>query len=99
MVGHKSAFLTLVAILLIAWLAAPALGFAPENYTQGGVMWAFVEGILKVAAFQYADCSHHRSENVFYRDEKRRSDVQKRERPLLVQQIYAYIRVTDKRSP
>ena len=47
MAGHKSAFLTLVATLLIAWLAAPALGFAPENYTQGGVMWAFVEGILK----------------------------------------------------
>jgi len=32
MAGHKSAFLTLVATLLIAWLAAPALGFAPENY-------------------------------------------------------------------
>ena len=47
MAGHKSAFLTLVATLLIALLAAPALGFAPENYTQGGVMWAFVEGILK----------------------------------------------------
>ena len=46
MAGHKSAFLTLVATLLIAWLAAPALGFAPENYTQGGVMWAFVEGIF-----------------------------------------------------
>ena len=47
MAGHKSAFLTLVATLLIALLAAPALGFAPENYTQGGVMWAFLEGILK----------------------------------------------------
>lgn len=47
MAGHKSAFLTLVATLLITLLAASALGFAPENYTQGGVMWAFLEGILK----------------------------------------------------
>ena len=47
MAGHKSAFFTLVATLLIAWLAAPILGFTPENYTQDGVLWAFVEGLLK----------------------------------------------------
>ena len=47
MAGHKSAFITLVATLLVAVFAAPALGFAPEGYTQFGVFWAFIEGLLK----------------------------------------------------
>ncbi len=47
MAGHKSAFMTLVATLIIALWAAPALGFAPEGYMRGGVLWAFLEGILK----------------------------------------------------
>lgn len=50
MAGHKSAFITLLATLLIAVFAPRALGFAPEPYLQfgeAGVFWAFIEGVLK----------------------------------------------------
>ncbi|MDD7437293.1 MAG: L-lactate permease [Bacteroidales bacterium] len=47
MPGHKSAFITLVVTVLIALFLPKQLGFAPEAYTQGGVWWAVVEGLLK----------------------------------------------------
>lgn len=47
MAGHKSAVLALVCAALVALFAAPALGFAPADFTRAGVGWAFVEGALK----------------------------------------------------
>lgn len=46
MPGHKSAFITLLVSLLIAFFAQQ-LGFAPEHYTPSGVTWALLEGVLK----------------------------------------------------
>lgn len=47
MAGHKSAFITLVVTLCVAFFVPKALDFAPEAYTQSGVTWALLEGILK----------------------------------------------------
>ena len=47
MAGDKSAVLALVCAALVALFAAPALGFAPADFTRTGVGWAFVEGALK----------------------------------------------------
>lgn len=47
MPGHKSAFITLVVTVLVALFLPERLDFAPAAYTQGGVWWAVVEGLLK----------------------------------------------------
>lgn len=47
MAGHKSAFITLVVTILIAFFLPLAMGFAPENYVQGMVGYSIIEGILK----------------------------------------------------
>lgn len=47
MPGHKSAFITLVVTILIAVFFPLMLDFAPEGFRQRGVLWAFVEGLLK----------------------------------------------------
>lgn len=47
MPGYKSAFITLVITILIALFFPLMLDFAPEGYHQSGVLWAFVEGLLK----------------------------------------------------
>lgn len=47
MPGHKSAFITLVVTVLIALFFPMMLEFAPTGYEQTGVLWAFVEGLLK----------------------------------------------------
>ncbi|WP_314948538.1 L-lactate permease [Hoylesella shahii] len=47
MAGHRSAFICLLITAAIAVLLAPAMQFAPQDFTQMGVAWAFVEGMLK----------------------------------------------------
>lgn len=47
MAGHKSAFLTLLVTIALALFVAPAMGFAPKDFTFAGVGWAVVEGVLK----------------------------------------------------
>lgn len=45
--GHTSAFITLIVTILIAAFGATGLHFAPEGFTHTGIIWAFIEGILK----------------------------------------------------
>lgn len=47
MAGHKSALITLIATLLIAFFAPDNVWDSPEKYYQTGVFWSLVEGILK----------------------------------------------------
>ena len=47
MPGHKSALITLIATLVIAFLAPAHIWEAPGDYYQWGVGWALVEGLLK----------------------------------------------------
>lgn len=47
MAGHKSALITLIVTVLIAFFLPETLGFAPEKYAQGMVWYSIVEGILK----------------------------------------------------
>jgi lactate permease len=47
MAGHLSALLTLIVTIALALFVAPAVGFAPDNFTLGGVGWAVIEGVLK----------------------------------------------------
>ena len=51
MPGHKSAFITLAATVLLALFVAPAMGMMPEKFatasTYAVVWWSLVEGILK----------------------------------------------------
>lgn len=45
--GHKSALITLIVTLLIAFFLPERMGFAPQGYESGMVGYAVVEGILK----------------------------------------------------
>ena len=47
MPGHKSAFITLVVTILIAFFLPEQMNFAPEGYSQGLVWYAIIEGVLK----------------------------------------------------
>ncbi|MDO4771143.1 L-lactate permease [Porphyromonas sp.] len=47
MPGHKSALITLIATLAIAYLAPSHIWEAPADYYRLGVGWALVEGLLK----------------------------------------------------
>lgn len=47
MAGHKSAFLTLIITILIAFFLPQVMGFAPEKYIQGMVWYSIIEGVLK----------------------------------------------------
>ncbi len=47
MAGDKSAVLALICAALVALFGAPALGFAPQDFSTAGIGWAFVEGVLK----------------------------------------------------
>ncbi|MDN4754508.1 L-lactate permease [Porphyromonadaceae bacterium W3.11] len=47
MAGHKSAFITLIVTILIAFFLPEIMGFAPEKYIQGMVWYSIIEGILK----------------------------------------------------
>lgn len=47
MPGHKSALITLIATLLIAFFAPAHIWDAPGDYYRWGVGWALVEGLLK----------------------------------------------------
>ena len=51
MPGHKSALISLIVTIVLALLAAPALGMLPEPLADapiaGVVGWSFVEGVLK----------------------------------------------------
>ena len=49
--GYKSAVVTLIVTIVLALVAAPALGIVPEKYAQDSILgitiWSVIEGLLK----------------------------------------------------